>query len=333
MPADYVRISRNYSDLIKAANLTRDEIRGLHGIRNDRAIFDLISTVLTTAAVPVLFFLFPHPLTAAVCVLLSIHNFNSFAQVVHASGHGKLLTNAHWNEIAGDIAAAFDGYTRPGHAFSHQIHHVNLNTPEDADLIWGRPDQTTSEMAGLWLQDFFMISALKRFLQYFQSDRKSSGAASSSKRSPYAFLTASRGLLLVAAIQIALVAYYTVLIGPQFYLYFYVLPILTLYPAQIRLRTACEHGFEAGFTPHSPEERWVTRSAKANFFERFVIVPLHGEYHFEHHLLPNVPYYNLPQARRLIEARGLKVPLAPGYFRFVFNRWRQEKALARSAAA
>jgi fatty acid desaturase len=128
----------------------------------------------------------------------------------------------------------------------------------------------------------------------------------------------------VVVVQAALVAYYWAVVGPEFYLYFYVLPILTLYPAQIRLRTACEHLFEAGYRPRALEERWVVRSTSANALERFLIGPLLGEYHFEHHLLPGVPYYNLPLARRILTERGLAVALAPGYFAFMYRRWRAE---------
>ncbi|HVN27745.1 MAG TPA: fatty acid desaturase [Candidatus Binataceae bacterium] len=319
------RVPRNYGDLIKSANLSRDEIRELHRINNGRAILDFLSAILATAAVPLLYALYPHPLTAAVCVLLSIHNFNCFAQIAHASGHRKLVTDPRWNDRIGDLASAFDGYRLRGHAAAHQIHHVKLNTPEDADLIWGRPDQPTSEIARLWLQDLFMISAVQRFLQYLRGNKGSAATTGASKFSPSALFTMARNLLPVASVQCIIVLYYTALLGPQFYLYFYVLPILTLYPAQIRLRTACEHGFEAGFSPRTPDERWVTRSTQANFFERFVIVPLHGEYHFEHHVLPNAPYYNLPRVRRIFKERGIKVPLAPGYFRFVLQRWRAER--------
>lgn len=58
------------------------------------------------------------------------------------------------------------------------------------------------------------------------------------------------------------------------------------------------------------------------------------EYHFEHHLLPAVPYYNLPRARKMLEENGFEVPTAPGYFGYVVSKWRterrQELALAKA---
>ncbi len=326
-------VPRTYRDLLKAANLSRDEISKLHEIRDGRALLDLLGALATAAAVPWIYLAFPNPLTAVVCVLLTIHNFNSIAQVVHGSEHGKYLSSGRWNDILGSLGAALLGFTREGHALAHQMHHLELNTDEDSDRIWGRPEQSTREMLGMWLQDIFMISAAKRLLQYMQFDRKTF-TATPWRGLNLGFFSGKIGRVVpVVAVQVLVIAYYSAVIGPQFYIYFYVLPILTIYPAQIRLRTACEHCFEAGYRPRNRGERWVSRSIRANLFERLVIAPLLIQYHFEHHLLPGVPYYNLPLARRILAKNGLEVPLAPGYFAFVFRRWRAERQLARAAVA
>jgi len=249
---------------------------------------------------------------------------------VHGSDHGKFLSGR-WNDVAGGIAAALLGFSRAGHALSHQMHHINLNTEMDSDIIWGRPEQTVRQMFGMWLQDLLMISAAKRMLQYLQFERGSYDVAPWRKLS-LGFFTGKLGQVWpVVAVQSAVVAYYSLLLGPEFYVYFYVLPILTLYPAQIRLRTACEHCFDAGYVPANDEERWVSRSIRANLFERFLIAPLLIPYHFEHHLLPGVPYYNLPLAHELLDQKGFTVPTAPGYFAFVLGRWREERRLDHAA--
>src|SRR5256886_17641837 len=81
----------------------------------------------------------------------------------------------------------------------------------------------------------------------------------------------------------------------------YVLPIVTFYPAQIRLRSTVEHGFEVGFRPASPQDYWVTRSTRGTWLERFVFSPFAIHYHFEHHLFPAIPHYNLRTVRKLLE--------------------------------
>ena len=77
----------------------------------------------------------------------------------------------------------------------------------------------------------------------------------------------------------------------------------------------------------------MSRSIRANLPERLLIAPLLIHYHFEHHLLPGVPYYNLPLAQKVLAQKGLDVPMAPGYFAFVFRRWRDERRLEQAAKA
>jgi fatty acid desaturase len=325
-------IPRSYRDLLRAANFSRGEIRELHRMRDYRAWLDFAAALATTAAVPLLYAAFPHPLTVILCVLLSIHNFNSFAQVVHCAGHGKFLSSGRLNRLVGSVAAGLLGFTLEGHALAHQIHHVQLNTDADSDRMWGRPDEPTRDIFRAWLSDIFLISACRRLFQYMGSDRKGRAMPLKSARVGY-FVRKIAQNLPVIAVQAAVIAYYSVALGPEFYVYFYVLPILTIYPAQIRVRTACEHAFEANYQPSTLEERWVSRSTRVNLFERLVIAPLLIQYHFEHHLLPGVPYYNLPRARRMLAQKGLEVPLAPGYFAFLFRRWRAERRLERGAVA
>ena len=326
-------VPRTYRELLRAADLSRAEIQELHRMRDGVAWLHFGGALATTAAVPLLYLAFPYPLTAALCVLLSIHNFNCFAQVVHGAGHGKFLKRSAWNEFAGSVAAGFLGFALEGHALAHQIHHVQLNTEADSDRIWGRPEQPTTEIFRMWLFDIFLVSAFRRLLQYASSDRK--GRAPAPGRGPKLGYVARKLIqgLPILAIQGTVIAYYAAVLGPEYYLYFYVLPILTIYPAQIRVRTACEHSFEPGYKPMTAEERWVSRSTRATLLERLIIAPLLIQYHFEHHLLPGVPYYNLPRARRVLAAKGFEVPLGPGYFAYLHQRWRHEKALEKGLQA
>lgn len=132
-------------------------------------------------------------------------------------------------------------------------------------------------------------------------------------------------MLPIAGGQALVVAYYWALIGPEFYLYLYLFPLMTLYPAQIRLRSACEHSFDAAYDA-TAAGRWVSRSTDANFLERFIIGPLCSDHHFEHHLLPSVPYYNLPLVRRILERKGIQVPVSSSYVGYLLDRWRKERA-------
>ena len=318
-----------YRKFLRSANFSRNELAAIHLANDRRAVFDFFGALATTAAVPLLYLLYPSWITIVVCVLLSIHNFNALTQVGHASGHCNFLSDARWNALAGEIACALRGFRRTGFSVSHEMHHAHLNENEDADILFGRPDEPIGKIFWLLLQDLALITAAKRLLQYMQTDRKTYESRPWENLT-FRFFGDRIGMMFpILVFQMLVAAYYWALIGPEFYFYFYLLPIMTLYPAQIRLRTACEHSFDAGYDVAS-EGRWVSRSTNANFLERFIIGPLCSDHHFEHHLLPSVPYYNLPLVRRFLEQKDIQIPVSQGYIGYLFLRWRAERVARRT---
>lgn len=326
--SDIPEVPKTYRELLLKANISKGELVALCTMRPMRVIVDYALSIALVFLVPLAYLLFPHPAILVLCVLANIHTFNRFAQIIHGSDHGGLFANPKANAMFGNVAASFVGYTRTGHQVSHQQHHLHLNTELDSDRIWGKPEESIAEIRRMWLNDIFMLTAIKRLLQYSQTDRKIYEVAPWQKLSLTFFINAARVLWPVAITQLVVLAYYTMIIGPQFYFLIYVLPIFTLYPAQIRLRTAVEHAFDAGYVPQGREAVWVARSVNASWLERLIIAPLDIPYHFEHHLLPGVPYYNLSKVRKLLEAKGFPVPIAPGYFGFMRAKSRSEQGMA-----
>lgn len=313
-------LPKTYRELLQRAGISKEKLLELSKLKPGRALGDYVSTIALIMLVPLAYYLVPHPAVLALCILANLHTFNRFAQIIHSSDHGALFPDATVNSLFGNLAASFLGYARIGHQLAHQQHHIHLNTERDSDRIWGRPDETTSEMKGLFLKDFLMVTAVQRLLQYSQTDRKTYQVSPWRRLSGPFLMQATRNLWPVAITQLALLVYYSMSIGPGFYFLLYFLPIVTIYPAQIRMRTAVEHAFDPGYAPTTPEAVWVARSVNANLAERILFAPLGIPYHFEHHLLPGVPYYNLPEVRKLLEEKGFQVPTAPGYIGFIRRR-------------
>jgi fatty acid desaturase len=324
-------VPRTYRELLKKANLSADDLRELGRLHAWTVLFDFAATLLFMGAAAFLFSLKPGLITGAICLLVTLHNFNRLAQLVHASDHGDLLPNADANNALGNLCAYLMGYTRTGHRLAHQAHHSHLNTERDSDKVWGNPGDSASQMLRKWLEDLFLVSAVRRVLQYAQHDRSTFSVSPWERLSMRYFAQALKVQAPVVPVQLALLALYWWIAGPYYYFLFHVLPLVTVYPAVIRLRSTVEHSFPIGYATNDAEQSWVTRSTNAGWFERFVIAPLDGHYHFEHHLLPGVPYYNLAKAHAIIAGKGFSVPTAPGYFAFVLDKWRQEKALAAAS--
>ena len=75
-----------------------------------------------------------------------------------------------------------------------------------------------------------MITAVKRLIEYMQTDRKTYDNRPWEKLT-FRFFVDRFGLMLpIAAAQAVLLVYYWMVIGPQYYFYFYLLPLATFYP-------------------------------------------------------------------------------------------------------
>ena len=316
---DITEAPSTYREILSSTGISRKDLDSFCAIDNSRATLDFAVTIALVGLSPLIYYFVNNFLGIALCVLLNIHIFNRFAQIIHGSDHGWLFDKPKFNSFFGNLAASFLGYSRAGHQASHQEHHAHLNTELDSDRIWGYPDEKNSAILIALAKDFCGITALKRLLQYTQTNRKTYNPKPWEKISRIDFKQAINNSWLVVLTQLTLVAYYWIVIGPQFYILLYALPILTLYPAQIRLRSIVEHSYESKHYAHLQEDngKWVTRSVKANLLERLIVAPLDIPYHFEHHLFPAVPYYNLSKLKVFLENAGFKVPMAPGYVKYI----------------
>ena len=59
------------------------------------------------------------------------------------------------------------------------------------------------------------------------------------------------------------------------------------------------------------------------FLEKILIGSFNVHYHHEHHIFPNIPWYNLPELNRLVSDNVIKVNTSKvyrnGYFSAAFN--------------
>lgn len=83
---------------------------------------------------------------------------------------------------------------------------------------------------------------------------------------------------------------------PWLYLVLWVLPYLTWYQVQNRLRAIAEHG---GMT-RSPDRRQTTHHVDQHPIARVLIAPYSVGYHLAHHVDSGVPFRNLPQLHRAL---------------------------------
>jgi fatty acid desaturase len=315
---------RSAREALQSGAISLDTLRAAHRMRDGRSALDVVVTLASFVAVPVLFGWLPRWWTFAILALCAIRNFNCAAQLVHESDHGTLFRDPRLNRSLGNLFAYLLGYTRTGHRAAHMDHHLYLNTDRDPDIIFSQPDASAAAMLKGLLSDLFFVSAIKRLLQYSQSDRATYSVSPWRRLTARYFLRMAGTMIPVAVTQAVLLAVFTVAGGPWAYLLLHVLPIMTLYPLQIRVRSIAEHGFEASYHPTSPQEAWMTRTSRLNVLERFIVAPFGQYLHYEHHVFPSIPNYNLSQVHRLLVAAGIPMPTNRSYFGFLFRKLRAE---------
>jgi fatty acid desaturase len=325
---------RSAREALQSGAISLEALRVVHRMRDGRSALDVLGTLVSFVAVPVLFGLHPRWWTVTLLALCAIRNFNCAAQLVHESDHGTLFRDPRLNRSLGNLFAYLLGYTRSGHRTAHMDHHLYLNTDRDPDIIFSQPSASSAAVLRGLLSDLLLVSAIKRLLQYSQSDRTTYSVSPWRRLTPRYFARMAAAMVPVAVTQIVLLSIYTVTGGPWAYLLLHILPIMTLYPLQIRVRSIAEHGFEAGYRPTSPQEAWMTRTSRLNVLERWIIAPFGQYLHYEHHVFPSIPNYNLPHVHRLLVAAGIPVPTNRSYFGFLFQKMRAERrtgAVARES--
>ncbi|HIA96067.1 MAG TPA: fatty acid desaturase, partial [Gammaproteobacteria bacterium] len=89
------------------------------------------------------------------------------------------------------------------------------------------------------------------------------------------------------------------------------IPAFTYYSLIVRIRNIAEHSVTPGETNLNN-----TRTTKASFLTRYLLVPHHVNFHLEHHLFTNCPWYNLPKVHEMLKGEPLrdKMCIEKSYF-------------------
>ncbi len=123
--------------------------------------------------------------------------------------------------------------------------------------------------------------------------------------------------------QIALIGGSTVAIGWWAYPVLWLLPVYAFgYRADLT-RVFCEHS--AFVDDRSADMSMRLFSFRSNWLERQFFAPHNMNHHMAHHLWPDIPYYNLPEAERLMRqspAADEGLVWRSSYLRHLFDYWR-----------
>lgn len=238
--------------------------------------------------------LWPNPFTVLFAVLAVGARQLGLGILMHDAAHGALHPDPRVNDFLGDwLCAAPIGSNLATYRKYHLRHHKFTEQPEDPDLVLSKPFPTTRK--SLWrkiFRDLTGQTAFKqRFGQLFAAPRGQGDG-----KSEFLNDTRTRFFLINAVFLAALT------VAGLWWAYFvlWLLPLATWFQVVSRVRNIGEH---ACVGPHDDPFHHA-RTTLANPIERFFVAPYWVHYHAEHHLFMHLPCWSLPEAHRILMARG-----------------------------
>jgi len=240
------------------------------------------------------------PAVIVVLVALPVIGTSRYALQVlaHDGIHRRLFSSAYVNDLFTDVflLGSIGAVVRLS-GRNHLLHHQRLGSDDDPDRFkYGSYNKTTTRELLAYLSGVsgFALVIRRAFLP---TERATRDAGSTGTGLRYA----ARDIAIIGIWQALLI------VGLSWYIGWWAYPVLWLLPAYLfgycgdMARQFLEHAH-----PERDEiadrHRLITHSS--NPVERIFLSPLNMNLHTAHHLWPSIPYYNLPEADRIMHARA-----------------------------
>jgi len=262
--------------------------------RNKKTSPVIISTAVLWAQVTISWFLSLNGPSwlYAISFLINCACISAMQLWVHESSHFNLFDNRKLNDLWASIFFASPiGMSIKIYRLNHFTHHAKLGAPEDLDRyafnvdIQGNKKLFYKVLKGLLLIDAWEII----FNKYYT---KTSGF----KKKDY---VNSFFILFWNLLFFGLCIFYG-----RWYLYFllWAYPILGIAVTINSIRSIAEHQPFYFRNRAGPQEfiSPITRSTNPSFIVKYFFYQANNNYHYEHHLYPTIPAYNLPKFNKLL---------------------------------
>ena len=291
--------------------LNLSELKALEILDEKKTFIALVILYLTTALLIFVSIKLTHYnfLFYVPCIFLIAGRQGAFVQLVHEASHFLVSKNNKLNDFFGNYLCAFPiGVNFAGFRSGHNNHHVNTATPNDSptDLDKYRVVDTKKfDLYKLFIKDLVGISALEVFLSYGKNKTDTVNIEKKSKKKFFLFLTK---LSLTQLLILALFGFNIIN-----YILFWIIPLISPHMFLMRIRGLAEHGQsnQLGCTAETNSAgTFYTRSfltevnsyksAIVVFLEKILIGSFNVNFHHEHHIFPNIPWYNLKKLSKLI---------------------------------
>jgi fatty acid desaturase len=299
--------------------LTRDEIKAFTRRSNLAGTVAIAWTWAVIAGCFVAVALVPHPAVFVAAVILVGGRQLALAVAMHEAAHGTLFRTKWCNEVLVDWLCARPVWSDVARYRVHHLgHHAHTGTDRDPDLGLALAEpMSRGSLVRKLLRDVSGLSGLRRVLGLLAIDAELLvyDVGGNPRRAPirsrgHHLRALARNVwrpLLANAVILGVLA----LVGHAWVYSVWISAYLTMFSLVLRVRSLAEHAC----TERTDDQLLNTRTTRASLLARMTFAPLHVNYHLEHHLLPTVPYWQLPQLHRRLAAQDAlpAQSLARGY--------------------
>ena len=288
---------------------TRDQLLALKrksDLRGAWMIFHCWAVIFGAMA---MFVWWPNPVTFVAAVAIIGGRQLGLGILSHDAAHGLLFNNLAVNDFGGSWltvnATLGDMYAyRRVHVAGH---HRHTQQKDDPDLALAAPFPITrSSLRRKIIRDLTGQTAYKQRIGLIRR-------AFGSPRQTWPERIRLGCSRLAPALITNTILFAILAATGHWWLYplLWLVPWMTWEEMITRFRSIAEHSTVAD----NDDPLRNTRTTYANWLERALIAPYFVNYHLEHHLLLSVPCYRLPEAHRLLLAKGYgpRMEIQPGY--------------------
>jgi fatty acid desaturase len=263
--------------------------------------------IIIAAAVGIGLAYWPNPLVLALAVIVIGTRQHALFIITHDAAHYLLFGNRTINDLVGRFCATPSGLSMCSYRVIHRMHHNNLYGELDPDtaLHGGYPRGRLYLIKKL-LKDLSGLTAWKTYAYFLFAAPALNTATNKALRplddtSERLRADARRDRNAVIVFHVVALAFFAWSGYLVQYLVLWVLPLVTVVQAILRLRAIAEHGATTDFS--SP-----LTAARTNLGPRWlqwILFPHNVNYHIEHHLYASVPMYNLPRLHEEMNKAGV----------------------------
>ena len=252
-------------------------------------------------------YFWPNPLVLVACIFLIGTRQHALFVIAHDAAHYLLYENRRLNDAVGRLCAMLQGLSMCTYRVIHRMHHNNLYGELDPDTaLHGGYPRGKAYLVKKLLKDLSGFTAWKTYA-YFLGGAPALNTSTNVALRPLDDTSAKlrdearTDRNIVVAFHVLMLALFAWSGHLLQYLVLWVVPLVTVVQAILRLRAIAEHGATTDFS--SPLTAARTNVAPA--WLEWLIFPHHVNYHIEHHLYASVPHYHLPRLHREMVKRGV----------------------------